>query len=89
MCTTAEDQAYRDFKAMIAWTLGMDPEEVPRFLSPAQVSLVIGETEATVRRGIKEGRIAADKANGRWKICIDTLLPNTREAMRRDAELVG
>lgn len=86
---TAEDPRYTKFVEMIARSLGTTPEEVPYFLSPAQVGIIIGETEATVRRGINEGRIVADKTNGRWKVCRDTLFPNTREAFRDDEALLG
>lgn len=89
MYVSAEDPRYAGFVEMIARALGVEPDGVPYFLTPAQVAVVIGETEATVRRGINEGRIVADKTNGRWKVCRDTLLPNTREAFRNDEVMLG
>ena len=72
------------FVERIACALGCAPDEVPYFLTPAQVSKIVGETPDAIRRGIKERRIVADKINGRWRIHRDTLFANTKAALDGD-----
>ena len=59
-------------------------ESVPLFLTPAQLARITGEHEGSIRRGIREGRIPADKVNGRWLICRDTVFSNAKEACGND-----
>ena len=40
-------------------------EELPYFMTPKQLADVTGEHEGSITRGIREGRIPADKVNGR------------------------
>ena len=56
-------------------------ESVPLFMTPAQLAGYTGENEGSIRRGIREGRIPADKVNGRWLICRDTVFGRTCEAL--------
>lgn len=62
--------------------------DLPLFLTPEQLSELTGQTPASIRRGIRERRIVADKINGRWRIPRDTVFRNTREAMG-DGEAQG
>ena len=39
--------------------------ELPYFMTPKQLADVTGEHEGSITRGIREGRIPADKVNGR------------------------
>lgn len=43
----------------------MSFEELPYFMTPKQLADVTGEHEGSIMRGIREGRIPADKVNGR------------------------
>ena len=62
-------------------------QQVPIFLTVREVASLIGEHVGSVRRGIVEGRIPADKVNGRWLICRDAIFPNAaRAAAARPAE---
>lgn len=49
----------------------MNIKDIPLFMSPAQLSKLTGEHEGSIRRGIREKRIPADKVNGKWLICRD------------------
>ena len=51
-------------------------EDVPLFMTPSQLAQVTGEHVGSMRRGIIEGSIPADKVNGRWRICRDLVFPN-------------
>lgn len=63
----------------------MGISEIPTFITPADLAELTGENVASVTRGIREGRIPADKVNGRWRIASDLVFPNARrEAQRRD-----
>lgn len=42
----------------------MQAKDIPLFLTPAQLSELTGEHEDSIRRGIHEKRISADKVNG-------------------------
>lgn len=56
--------------------MGNKFEDLPLFLTPQQLAQVTGEHVNSIRRGISEGRIPADKVNGRWRICRDKVFPN-------------
>lgn len=56
-----------------------DLSNVPLFMSPAKLSELTGEHEGSIRRGIREGRIPADKVNGRWLICRDKVFSSLSE----------
>lgn len=43
-------------------------ENIPLFMTPQQFAKITGEHVGSIRRGIVEGRIPADKVNGRWRI---------------------
>jgi excisionase family DNA binding protein len=67
--------------------MGKRFEDLPLFMTPAQLAECTGEHVNSIRRGIAEGRIPADKVNGRWRICRDAVFANTRMAAsgaRRD-----
>lgn len=49
----------------------MNIKDIPLFMTPAQLSELTGEHEGSIRRGIRENRIPADKVNGKWMICRD------------------
>lgn len=55
-------------------------EDVPLFMTPSQLAGITGEHVGSIRRGIAEGRIPADKVNGRWRICRDVIFANARRA---------
>lgn len=55
--------------------------DIPMFLTPGQLAELTGEHVGSVRRGCVEGRIPADKVNGRWLICRDTVFSNAKEAI--------
>lgn len=61
--------------------MGNKFEELPLFLTPQQLADVTGEHVNSIRRGITEGRIPADKVNGRWRICRDAIFANTKEGL--------
>lgn len=52
-------------------------------MTPGQLAHVTGEHVGSITRGIREGRIPADKVNGRWRICRDVIFPNARKGGRR------
>lgn len=64
----------------------MGYSDVPLFVSPKELSQITGEHEGSIRRGIKAGRIPADKVNGRWRICRDLVFPNTKKGMNDGKE---
>lgn len=57
-------------------------EDMPLFMTPRQLAEVTGEHEGSIRRGIIEGRIPADKVNGRWRICRDVVFPTAAKEAR-------
>lgn len=59
-------------------------EDVPLFMTPGQLAHVTGEHVGSIARGIREGRIPADKVNGRWRICRDVIFPNARKGVGGD-----
>ena len=56
-------------------------KDIPMFMSPRQLAELTGSHEGSVRRGCVEGRIPADKVNGRWLICRDIVFKKTKEAI--------
>lgn len=59
-------------------------DELPMFLTPKELAKCTGEHVGSIRRGIAEGRIPADKVNGRWRIAKDLVFPNTRRGVGGD-----
>lgn len=56
-------------------------------MTPKQLAEIMGEHEGSIRRGISEGRIPADKVNGRWRICRDLVFANARKGvMERESD---
>lgn len=62
-------------------------KDVPLFMSPAKLSEITGEHEGSIRRGIREGRIPADKVNGRWLICRDRVFSSLNGGMQDETDL--
>lgn len=68
----------------------MGISEIPTFITPAELAELTGERVSSITRGIREGRIPADKVNGRWRIPTELVFPRTRrEAARQGRELDG
>lgn len=65
--------------------MGNKFEDLPIFLTPTQLAELTGEHVGSIRRGIQEGRIPADKINGRWLIHRDTVFANTRKELANAA----
>ncbi|WP_165043059.1 helix-turn-helix domain-containing protein [Adlercreutzia sp. ZJ138] len=61
--------------------MGNKFEELPLFLTPQQLAHLTGEHVNSIRRGITEGRIPADKVNGRWRICRDAVFARAKEGL--------
>lgn len=61
--------------------LGKSFQDLPLFMTPKQLAEIMGEHEGSIRRGIAEGRIPADKVNGRWRICRDLVFANTKKGV--------
>lgn len=61
-------------------------EELPQLITPKQLAELTGVHVNTIRRGIGEGRIPADRVGGRWLIPVDDVLPRARDTARRRAE---
>ena len=55
-------------------------EDIPLFMTTKQLAEYTGEHIGSIRRGIRDGRIPADKVNGRWRICRDAIFPNAKDA---------
>ena len=66
--------------------MGTTFHDLPLFMTPKQLAEIMGEHEGSIRRGITEGRIPADKVNGRWRICRDVVFANTSKGVVDDAE---
>lgn len=64
----------------------MSFEELPYFITLKQLADVTGEREGSIMRGIREGRIPADKVNGRWRICRDVIFKNAKKGASNDRE---
>lgn len=54
-------------------------QDIPLLLTVRQVSELTGMHVVTIRRGIKDKKIPADKINGTWFISRDAILPHARE----------
>lgn len=61
--------------------MGKRFEDLPLFLTTKELAECTGEHEGSIRRGILEGRIPADKVNGRWRICKDAVFPNAKKGI--------
>lgn len=61
--------------------MGNKFDDLPLFLTPQQLADVTGEHVNSIRRGITEGRIPADKVNGRWRICRDAVFANAKDGL--------
>ena len=57
----------------------VDVMSMPPIMTPKQLAEATGQHEGSVRRGIKAGRIPADKVNGRWRIFRDRVFPSRKE----------
>ena len=64
----------------------MSFDEMPYFMTPKQLADLTGGHEGSITRGIREGRIPADKVNGRWRICKDLVFPNTKKGASDDGD---
>lgn len=58
--------------------------EIPITLSPEELARITHRNPASVRRGIREGRIPAEKVNGCWVIFRDRVFRQTAEAMHAE-----
>lgn len=65
--------------------MGKRFDDLPLFLTPQELAQVTGEHVNSIRRGIVEGRIPADKVNGRWHICRDAVFANAKEGVSHGA----
>ncbi len=61
--------------------MGNKFDDLPLFLTPQELAEVTGEHVNSIRRGILEGRIPADKVNGRWHVCRDAIFANAKEGV--------
>lgn len=64
-------------------------DELPYFMTPKQLASVTGEHEGSTTRGIREGRIPADKVNGRWRICRDVVFANAKKGASHEGDARG
>lgn len=55
--------------------------DLPPLLTPAQLAEITGAHPGSIRRGIAEGRIPADKVNGRYYISRDVVFQNSLSAV--------
>lgn len=79
-CTVTAAGAFRT-EARKDDIMGNKFDDLPLFLTLQQLAQVTGEHVNSIRRGITEGRIPADKVNGRWRICRDAVFANTKEGL--------
>lgn len=70
----------RNSQGEVTW-LGKSFQDLPLFMTPKQLAEIMDEHEGSIRRGISEGRISADKVNGRWRICRDLVFANARKGV--------
>ena len=61
--------------------MGTKFDDLPLFLTRQQLAQITGEHVNSIRRGITEGRIPADKVTGRWRICRDAVFAKTKEGL--------
>lgn len=62
---------------------------MPAMLSAKDLAELTGEHIGSIRRGIHDGRIPADKINGRWYIPTPFMLENTFAFLRKQNERRG
>ena len=56
-------------------------KDLPTLLTPAQLAKITGAHPGSIRRGIAEGRIPADKVNGRYYIARDVVFQHAMSAV--------
>lgn len=59
-------------------------KDIPLLLTVRQVHELTGMHVVTIRRGINDGRIPADKINGTWFISRDAILPHAKEVAEHE-----
>lgn len=64
--------------------MGTTYAELPAFLTPKQLAELTCSHEGSVRRGIREGRVPAEKVNGRWLIPKELAFPQTRKGVEHE-----
>lgn len=62
-------------------TSDMQYADIPYFLTTADVEVLTGQSQATIRRAIRDGKIKADLIGGQYRICRDTIFQNAKEAL--------
>lgn len=62
-------------------------EKLPTFMTPKQFAKLTNAHEGSVRRGIREGRIPAEKVNGRWLIAKELAFPATKKGVEHEQEV--
>lgn len=60
-------------------------QSIPELMTAQQLADLLGEHVGSIRRGIREGRIPADKVNGRLFISRDKVFPNAMKGAKEDA----
>ena len=60
--------------------------DIPITLSPEELARITHRNPASVRRGIREGRIPADKVNGCWVIFRDRVFRHAAEGLAAEHE---
>lgn len=60
-------------------------EGIPELMTAQQLADILGEHVGSIRRGIREGRIPADKVSGRLYISRDKVFPNAMKGADEDA----
>jgi hypothetical protein len=60
--------------------------DIPITLSPEELARITHRNPASVRRGIREGRIPADKVNGCWVIFRDRVFRHAAEGLAAERE---
>lgn len=60
--------------------------EIPMTLSPEELTRLTHRNPASVRRGIREGRIPADKVNGCWVIFRDRVFHHAAEGLSSEGD---
>ena len=58
----------------------MDWDSVPLFLTPNELARITGMNADSIRRNIRNGKIPADRVNGKWIICKDNVFSKAKEA---------
>ena len=76
-----EDESMSRRATRVRVTSDMQYADIPYFLTTADVEVLTGQSQATIRRAIREGKIKADLIGGQYRICRDTIFQNTKEAL--------